>query len=365
MTGQVEDKPEILDLMLKDMNSKSSLYQPTNFWSSYVKKMSSEIKSDGLCDFRRREKTLLHLIQATDVEPIDHALYLKEDLYSSYKLKLMKRLLGIFRFNLPKKLLYTVMHSFYGISIPELKSLFFQFAKSYGEANNAKPISNFSISKIANPKDVISMNGNDYTLATLNYYTMYAYCSRFCNFDSIESVAEIGSGSGKEAEVLKKLHPDLTLFLFDIPPALYVCERYLSALFPDLVIPYTETRKLKKIPKDVKGKIFIFGAWMISELEDLKYDLFWNSASFQEMEPNVVLNYLSFVNKQTKKFVFLNERMKGEEKVNSGQVGCLDPVTIEHYKKGLTNFKIQDMTNAPPMMRYMSLFQNSFWKKSN
>jgi putative sugar O-methyltransferase len=56
--------------------------------------------------------------------------------------------------------------------------------------------------------------------------------------------------------------------------------------------------------------IFVFGNWKLPELKDFSYDLFWNSASFQEMEPDVVLNYLSYVNRQTKKYVFLNEMMK-------------------------------------------------------
>ena len=50
---------------------------------------------------------------------------------------------------------------------------------------------------------------------------------------------------------------------------------------------------------------------MISKI-NFNYDLFLNVSSFQEMEPDVVENYLNYVNKQTN-WAFLFEVMKGKE----------------------------------------------------
>jgi len=50
---------------------------------------------------------------------------------------------------------------------------------------------------------------------------------------------------------------------------------------------------------------------MISKI-NFNYDLFLNVSSFQEMEPDVVENYLNYVNKQTN-WAFLFEAMKGKE----------------------------------------------------
>ena len=38
---------------------------------------------------------------------------------------------------------------------------------------------------------------------------------------------ELGSGSGKQVEVVAKLHPNVCYFLFDMPPQLYLCEPFL------------------------------------------------------------------------------------------------------------------------------------------
>ena len=199
----------------------------------------------------------------------------------------------------------------------------------------------------------------------LYYYIMYAYCSNFVNFDTIHSMMELGSGSGKQIEVIKKLHPDACFYVFDIPPQLYVCQQYLSALFPDSVVPYEKTRSMKSIPEERKGKIFIFGTWKLPEITNLSYDLFWNSASLQEMEPHVVLNYLGFVNAQAK-YAFLFETMIGTIVAASpGSHGVLERTTFEHYEKGLKNFKLRDMSRAVTIPNLKTNKNFAFWVRKN
>ena len=161
--------------------------------------------------------------------------------------------------------------------------LLYEFAKIYGENKGSRPISALEASSVGKPEDIFRIKERRYTRSLLNYY-IHAYCCQYVNFDSINSIMEIGSGAGKQIEVIKKLHPHLSFYAFDIPPQLYVCEQYLSALFPEDVVSYATTRSMKFIPKE-QGKIFIFGSWQVPKIENLSHDLFWNSASFQEMEP--------------------------------------------------------------------------------
>ena len=62
---------------------------------------------------------------------------------------------------------------------------------------------------------------------------------------------------------------------------------------------------------DHKGKILCLG-WKFPMIEEIPVDLFWNASSFQEMEPEVVANYLKFVNRAAKS-VYLLEVMGGKE----------------------------------------------------
>jgi len=41
------------------------------------------------------------------------------------------------------------------------------------------------------------------------------------------------------------------------------------------------------------GRVHLLGNWQMPTLREFQFDLFWNAASFGEMEPDVVENYLS------------------------------------------------------------------------
>ena len=116
-------------------------------------------------------------------------------------------------------------------------------------------------------------------------------------------------------------------------------------------------------PKPSDNKIFVFGNWKLPDPAGFKYDLFWNSASFQEMEPDVVLNYLKFVNKQAR-YAFLHEAMNGKEVASAkGQHGVLKQTRLEHYKEGLLDFELKDMSDSIFLPRQEGSYSLSFWKK--
>ena len=126
-----------------------------------------------------------------------------------------------------------------------------------------------------------------------------------------------------------------------------------------------------RMPGPQEGKIYILGAWKLAEIQDLRCDLFWNSASFQEMEPHLVVNYLSYVDRATTRFVFLHERMKGMARArHRGAHGVLQPTTLEHYTQGLPNFQMVDLSESVATQfisrwRKVDSSHCSFWKRRN
>ncbi len=362
---QVKDDPELLELMMKDTYSSSKLYKPTNFWANFEKKFLPEIRNQGLKDFRKRKYSILSEFGATDLYP--HSDFLREPVRDRLSLKIVRNLIKLASKNTHlEKLFYRLSESYLGVNLEEINLLCYEFAKCYGELNGAKSIENFDGSLSGNPENYFYESGHLYTISLLDYYIIYAYCCKFLNFDSIESLLEIGTGSGKQIEVIKKLHPKITFYVLDIPPQLYVSEQYLSKIFPDSVISYKKTRKITKIPNEREGKIFILGNWKISQIENLKYDLFWNAVSFQEMEPDVVLNYLQFVNRQTRKYVFLYENLKGKEVASvKGNHGVLNQTNLDHYKNGLKDFEIKNSSKVirPPRLSSGPNSRFMFWEK--
>jgi putative sugar O-methyltransferase len=208
-TFQVADDPELLDLMLNDTENASDLYKPTNYWDNYGKKLIPQLKALGLHDFRRSKKMgILNSFGAADLLPISTV-----NISIGKWLSISPSTLGaLLKIKGMSKFFRGVSKAISGVDLHDVQLLCYEYAKCYGEKNNAKPISDFSASTIGNPEDVFWVEDNAYTMKSLYYYIQYAYCCKFIDFDSIDSVMEIGSGAGKQLEVIKKLYSHITFF---------------------------------------------------------------------------------------------------------------------------------------------------------
>jgi len=350
--------------MLKDLAASPDLYKPTIHWQEHEKFFVPELRKYGLNNFRRRKNSIFQSFSSQDHDPIDR--YLKDvkqnrlaGIIPPNKSLLFNRLLrfGIKKNSIRKMVEYTA-RLWLGITLQDKLRAIYEFAKYCGTANGAKPISQLSDSLVGSPKNVLEKDGNNYTKTLLRYYLLYAQSSKSIDYEKISSVMEIGSGGGGQIEVLKKFYPHISAFIFDIPPQLYVAQQYLKAIFGDKVVPYQETRDMKSLPSNYEGKIFVFQPYQIEKI-DIEYDLFWNSSSFQEMTPEVVLNYLKFVNSQTQKFAVIHNEM---EPIKGTPIEYL--VEKEHYLKGLSNFELMQYEESAGQfldLHYKSIM--SVWKK--
>ncbi len=354
MALQVSDDLQLLELMLKNTKDAPNVYKPTYYWDVHEKKFVPELKKLGLHNFRRRKNSILSSFGATDLAP-------------SFYISLISRW-RIFKSDFMRKLLNRIIRiSFYlvNIDIKDMERMSFEFVRMQGEKVGAKSIDKFEASLFGNPEDIIKIGKKTYTMYILYYYLRYVYCCNYINFDNVKVIVELGCGSGKQVEVIKKLHPDICFLLFDIPPQLYVAEQYLKSVFPDSVVSYRDTTSINLIPEERKGKIFIFGNWKFPILEREKVDLFWNAASLQEMEPDVVSNYLGYVNKIADN-VFLQEKMVDGVQIamEKGDIGVLKKTKLEDYKKNLTNFQILDLSPCMyPMGKQLEGYSDTFWKR--
>jgi len=361
---QVRENPFLLDLMMKDFVCAPEIYKTSNYWSFYEKKFLRELKAMGLHDFRRRKNSVLSSFRATDLTPaMSHIDLLKNRIFNN---RIVRKIPFWLKMTL---LLQTFLNKTfpvvnpYGISGVGLKRLAYDFARLKGQNATAKSLDDFQASLIGNPEDIIEADGKVYTMSMLFFYLKYVYCAAYMNFDHVKVMVELGCGSGKQIEIIKKLHPDICFLLFDIPPQLYVCEQYLSSVFPGSVVSYKDTRDMVTFPEIQKGKIFMMGNWKFPIIEDGQIDLFWNAASFQEMEPSIVANYLTYVNKRAN-FVFLEQAMNGKEKAGKeGKLGVLKQTTLKDYKTGLTDFDLVNLSPAISPLGNSLVYSDSFWKR--
>ena len=122
---------------------------------------------------------------------------------------------------------------------------------------------------------------------------------------------EIGGGFGILGEIFK--YSGIKNFKYinvDLPPLSFLTENFLINSFGSKnVSGYLETRQLNKIDINRLKKGSSLCSWQIEKLKG-KIDLFVNFISFQEMEPEVVKNYLLKVINLKPKYIIRNLREK-------------------------------------------------------
>lgn len=350
--------------MLEDLRRAPRDYQPTQYWRLYEEQFVPELKTRGLRDFRRRRGSTLHAFQAVDlVEPI--AEVGARSLSRLLNNPLTRRIPGLLPLLRAAK--SSLVSSTASVSYPDrvtpetLRRLYYGFAVAAGARSpNAKSLSSVEMSLAGNPEDVFEVDGRPYSLSFVQQYLRYAFASRFLDFDGVEVFVELGAGNGKQLELLRKLHPKACYLAFDIPPQLYVLHQYLSAVFPGDVVDYRRTRAMTRLEGLAPGKILVLGAQQFPLIRTLpRLDLFWNSASFQEMEPGVVANYLAPVEEKAAA-VYLRQIMEGLHVAgNERDRGVQRPTTIEDYRRTLPSFELLELSPDVPFPNH----SESVWKR--
>lgn len=343
MEIQVKDDFQLLDLMNSDMEKASQLYKPTNYWEYKAHFLQPALKEEGLKDFRRKTVSVYASIGGIDVYPRHWLDLRKNRLFNNRILRKIKGWESVLQ---SLNSLLDPIVKLFPKYVEKKKRIPYDYAVQIQKESNAMPVDMFEASLAGNPQYVINVNGKIYTNNIFDYYIRYAYCCRFIDFNSINTIVELGSGSCKLTEVIRKLHPHITFYNFDISPQLYVGERYLETVFGDDLVSYRSNRVLNEMPVAEPGKIYMMGSWQFPLLKNFKFDLFFNLTSFQEMEPDVVANYLSFINGNAK-YVYLHSKMDGKEVAQKkGNFGVLKPTTIEDFKKGLSFYELRDIRDS-------------------
>lgn len=363
---QVSDDPALLDLMLADTRQAPALYKPTNYWAILERSLLQELREIGLHDFRRRQNSVLCRFGATDAVPplVQVKLSQIRWLYNriSIRIPFWPALLEAASDFLSRKL---PLHPAYSLDNEQIWRLAFTYAETQGGRMKARPINEIETSLYGNPEAVFEVNGKHYTLQLLYYYLHYVYCGRFVDFNALNLVVELGPGAGKQSEVIKKFHKNITILLFDIPPQSYVCEQYLKAVFPGNVVSYRNTREFTSLNNLQNGKIYIFGNWQFPLLGQIEHDLFINCASFVEMEPDVVQNYLKYVNRSAR-LVYLNQIFSGKAEARRiGLPGVLRKTVFAHYEQALSNFELINRSDFESPLGPLSgpnNYEATFWK---
>jgi putative sugar O-methyltransferase len=226
------------------------------------------------------------------------------------------------------------------------------------------PIDKIEMSEFGSPADSFIINKKNYSIHFLNYYLRYCFVNKQIQLKGDEVIVELGSGSGHQVEILKKLYPGITVLCFDLPAQIFLAEKYLTnVLEQDSCVALENCMNWTNLDRLEKGKVHFFGNWQYDILTDFKFDIFWNAASFGEMEPEVVQNYLSGIDSNCR-FIYLTQARNGKEVKGKNHVR--NPISFLDYCSYLTNHELmaeQDLYQSNRKLNASGGYFEAVWKK--
>lgn len=319
-----------LDLLLSKYKEAPAIYRAGRYWEEYEEKIVKELLKVDLNQMRSGRYPLFATFGFNEsVYHYRHDAPLRTTLYQ----KLVRKYIIANKKILP-----------YNLRLADIRDMAFRHADVLGQLNSARSIREIETSTFGSPQDLFKMYGKNYTMRFLTFYVRYCGAQKYVNLKGDETIVELGSGSGHQVEVLKKLYPNLTILCFDLPGQLFLCEQYLKKALPEgQVVSSMETMNYTDLSKVQKGKVHMFGNWYFPLLKDFQFDLFWNAASFGEMEPDIVKNYLSIVSGNCKS-IFLLQAAKGKE--STATKGVKTPMDFKFYDTTLSEYQLMGKEDA-------------------
>lgn len=125
----------------------------------------------------------------------------------------------------------------------------------------------------------------------------------------IHTIAELGAGYGRTAYVFLSLLPNTRYIIADIPPALYVSERYLSNQFPQKrIFRFRDFNNYSEVAEEFeKAEIAFLLPHQLELLPSKSVDLFINISSLHEMRQDQIAYYLNVIDQITDKYFYMKQ----------------------------------------------------------
>ena len=128
--------------------------------------------------------------------------------------------------------------------------------------------------------------------------------------NSPQLIVEVGGGYGRLAYVCRKIMPDCTYVILDLPEALICSSSWLSQVLPGEVVPYVESRQKTNLNQDtlMAKKVWTLGAHQIENIASEAVDAFVSIYSFAEMPIKTIENYFEQIDRITDGVLYTKQR---------------------------------------------------------
>lgn len=164
--------------------------------------------------------------------------------------------------------------------------------------------------KVGNPPDIRIKNkiiSQDLANSFLEYNAIFD--SKKMDPSKIKTIIELGSGYGRTAYVFLKLMPHAKYILVDIPPALYIAQKYFSKIFPrKKIFKFQSFKSFENVAKEFKeAQIIFILPHQLNLLPQNYADLFINISSLHEMRPEQITYYFKLIKRLTHYYFYFKQ----------------------------------------------------------
>jgi len=321
-----------LDLALAASRTQPARYRPTSFWAEACLSIARQMRGGGVERFRRLPLPLTYFVPTYGMPGNGFAEPLATELRAVAEDHVK-----------PTLALDRLLHG-QDAALADYRVLCAADDRSVGP-----DLHRFSESDVGDPCERIEFEGRRFSRSSLNYLLGLCFLKRHLQpGESIDTVLEIGGGFGSLGEILlsdtarKSRYVDL-----DIPPNNAITEYYLSSVLgADRVTGFRATREQDLLAIDTLPPASALCNWQIETLVG-EVDLFVNFISFQEMEPDVVQNYLTHVDRLKARWILLRNLREGKQRRTADSVGVEHPIRSQDYLRMLPGYTLAARTVLP------------------
>lgn len=327
----VADDQDLFRLLLQDEAGQDARWRVAKYWSYYMDMVTSDVLAGGLKEFRSNDRiassfcsfrpSLFLRRRAAELDGQNREIRTHQGGDSKLSRALpegMKRWIARHALRWPP-----VAAMFRWFRVPNLAVMadryFFMTLRMAAESLHRSPETSDLAARITDsgaghPTDLVASDtgplGQD-----MIYAILYLSLLRRALGAPPKRVVELGGGYGCLCESALKGFEGLECYvIFDLPQTCYITTQYLKTVFPGDVWDYRDFAGREKITAaDLAGRrVAVLPTWMMPRV-DVRFDCFVNTASFHEMEPHLVRNYLKHAERLSRSvFVWMMTLGHGE-----------------------------------------------------
>jgi putative sugar O-methyltransferase len=156
----------------------------------------------------------------------------------------------------------------------------------------------------------VEVNGRRISSDLVNSVLEYYSIGEAMDFSKCRRVLEIGGGYGRSACSILQLNPHIQYTLVDVPPALYLAQRYLSSVLEREIFRIRHFDDFDDVKSEMEECSVIFLLpHQLCLLPDRRFDLTLSISSFGEMQPQMIAQYFDEIDRLTRG-VFYNKQWR-------------------------------------------------------